>query len=1055
MKRIAIVSFLCTLPFILLLAGTTGKISGTVIDSQNGEKLVGANIVIVGTQLGAISDLEGNFVITNVPPGEYSVRASMLGYSALVQTKVRVNIDLTTEIKCNLSQEIIKGEEVVVIAQRPVVLKDVATSVANITTEQIASLPVISISAVVGLQAGIQSGLVIRGSDNADQTAFIVDGLTLRDERNNQPYSSISLSSVQDIQVQTGGFNAEYGNIRSGVVNVVTKEGNANGYSFSATFRLSPPTAKNFGPSIYNSNSYFIRPFVDPAVAYTGTGTGEEPGAWDKWTREQYRSFIGGWNAVSQASLADKDPTNDLTPEAARQLFMYYHRKNGEITKPDYDIDAGFGGPVPYVSSLLGNLRFFGSYRQQKTMYMIPLSREAYEDYNGQFKITSDITSTLKVMVSGMVGQQKGSNDNNSGNSGLFQSAGGIASSLNKANYADLQIYTNDYFAPSTVKMNSFGGKVTQVLSSQTFYEASVNYVGFKYDTNPGRKRDPTKVLLFGNNYYVDETPFGYVQQNNDYYFTPAFTNKYGQSGSRDTSIISTTTIKFDFNSQLNRYNQIKTGAELVLSVNNSNYASVSSVNNAATRSYWKTYPYRASLYAQDKFEYEGMIANFGIRMDISDPNGTWYNYNPFDNRLYGGQSYGIDTSLVRSQIEKNITFSPRLGVAFPITEYAKLFFNYGHFRSMPQPEDLFLVRHDPVSKSVSRLANPNNPLPKTVAYELGYEHSLFEEYLIRVAGYYKNVSDQITTVSVLGSKVNYSVSMPNSYEDIRGFEATVSRNRGNWITGFLNYTYMARSTGRFGYRQLSQSPNDQLIYESTHKSDIFQTKPVPAPFARLSLDLFTPTDFMENDVHIAGIGLLNDWRFNITSSWASGTYDTWTGSRSNPRDDVRYNVQWNDTYSSNIRLSKNFKFGTANVQLFVDVNNIFNIRNFSNYGFTSIQDEDSYWQSLHLPASEYYSNIPGEDKPGDVRKEGAPFVPIVAVNKLADATYIRSTAVYYDRSTKKYMENQGSGWTEVSSTRMNKILDDKSYIDMPNMDFLVFLNPRDIFWGLKVSFDF
>jgi hypothetical protein len=1058
-KRLACLSLLFFILSINLLAGTTGKISGTVKDSRSGEPLVGVNILVEGIKLGASSGIDGSFVILNVPSGEYRVRASLVGYTATTMVGVRVFIDQTTEIKITLAEEAIQAQEVVVVAVRPVVQKDVASSTANISSTDIASLPVSTISAAVSLQAGIQSGLIIRGSNNADQTAFIVDGLTLRDERNNKPYSGISLSAVQDIQVQTGGFNAEYGNIRSGIVNVVTREGSPTKYFGTVTTRVSPPTAKNFGPSIFNQNSYFMRPFLDPAVAFIGTGANQEPGPWDKWTRQQYRTFVG-WNAISQSSLADADPTNDLSPQAAQRLFMFQHRKQGDIVKPDYDIDAGFGGPVPFVSTNLGNLRFFASYRTQQTMYLLPLSDDAYRDYNGQLKVTSDISPSFKLMVQGMIGQQKGTSDNNAGTSGLFQTPEDIADNLNEANYADLQIFTDQYYCPSTVKLKSFGAKATHLLSATTFYEASVNYVDFNYSTNLGRLRDTTRRYLFGSNYYVDESPFGYVQQNNDFFFTPSFTNKYGQSGSRDTSKISNTTVKVDLSSQVNRYNQIKTGIELVFSHNNSNYATVNSVNNSATRSAWDKYPYRASLYVQDKFEYEGMIANLGVRMDLSNPNGNWYVYNPFSNGLYGGN----DSLLTVAKIDKNVTFSPRLGVAFPITEYAKLFFNYGHFRSMPQPEDLFLVRHDPVSKSISRLANPNDPLPKTIAYELGYEHSLFEEYLIRVAGYYKNVSDQITTLSVLGSKVNYSVSVPSSYEDIRGVEVTVSRNRGEWITGLVNYTYMARSSGRFGYSQLSQSITDELNYEATHSNDLYQTKPVPQPYARLILDLFTPSDFMQNSIGIGGIGLLNNWRFNITAGWAAGAYDTWTGSRSLSLPDVQNNIQWRDTYTANIRLSKTFKMGTVNFELFADINNIFNIRNFAGstvggYGFTSIDDENSYWQSLHLPSSIVqarfnYINIPGDDRPGDVRKEGVAYQHIEPVNNLAQQTYIVPTAIYWEKSSGRYMENQGNGWTEVSSSRMNQIINDKAYIDMPNMDFLVFLNPRDVFWGLKVSFD-
>jgi hypothetical protein len=671
-------------------------------------------------------------------------------------------------------------------------------------------------------------------------------------------------------------------------------------------------------------------------------------------------------------------------------------------------------------------------------------------------RVTSDLSSSVKLMLSGMLGKQNGTSNNNLGNSGLIQAPEDIASNLNRANYPDLQVFTDAYYNPSSVKIKSYGGKITHLLSAETFYEASVNYVGFDYSTNPGRARDTTRRYLFGNNYYVDEEPFGYVMQNNDFFFTPSFTNKYGQGGARDSSQISNTAIRIDFSSQIDRYNQVKTGAELVLSHNNANYATVSSVNGAATRSTWNTFPYRAAVYLQDKFEYEGMIANLGLRMDVSNPNGTWYVYNPFDPALVGGR----DQTLTRTQIKKYVTFSPRLGIAFPITEFAKLFFNYGHFRQIPQPEALYLVRHDPISKSVSLLADPNNPLPKTVAYELGYEHSLFDQYLVRIAGYYKNVSDQVTTLSVIGSLVNYSVYVPKSYEDIRGVEVTVSRNRGDWVQGFANYTYMARSSGRFGYAQLSQNTTEQLNYQASHTIDLYQTKPVPQPYARLSIDLFTPVDYKKQEIGIAGIGLLNDWRVNLTAGWQAGLYDTWTGSRSSSLPDVQNNIQWRDTYSANMRISKNFSLGRTNVQFFADILNLFNIRNFSRYGFTSIDDENQYWQSLHLPSSIVearfnYINIPGDDRPGDVRKDGVQYQHIEPVANIASASYVVPTAIYWDRSTGKYMENPGTGWKEVDQARMNRILDDKAYIDMPNMDFLVFLNPRQIFWGMKVSFDF
>ena len=1042
---------LSTTLYTLLIAGTTGKISGTVKDSQTGEMLVGANVIIVGTTFGASTDIDGTFFIINVPPGEYTVRSSSLGYAAVSQTKVRVDIDQTTELNFSLTQEVIQSEEVIVVAQRPVVQKDVASSRANISVREIESLPVSTVTAVVSLQAGVQSGLVVRGG-GADQTAFIVDGLTLRDERNNTPYSGISLSAVQDIQVQTGGFNAEYGNIRSGVVNVITKEGSPSKYSLSATVRYSPPTAKHFGPSIFNKDSYWIRPFVDPGVAFVGT----KNGTWDVFTQQQYQEFEG-WNSISQKSLNDKDPNNDITPEAAQRLFMFQHRKQGDITKPDYDIDAGFGGPVPGGEEM-GNLRFFASYRGSKSMYVVPLSEEAYNDYNGQLRLTTDLTGSMKLMVQGMIGKQLGTNNNNAGLPGLFQSPTSIVSNMDRVSYIDARIYSNDYWAPSTISMYNLGGKFTHVITPSTFYEVSVNQQQYKYSTSPGRLRNTYRIYTFGG-VKTDEGPFGFYPSLPTTGIGSGLRMSIGFSNSRDKSELTSFSTRFDITSQMNQYNNVKAGLEVVYTDNNVNYGSVDEyLPSGRSRSKWRTFPIRGALYIQDKLEFEGMIANIGLRMDYSDPSGYWYDFGPYNKAFSSELSLGLDTILAHIETKRNISFSPRIGVAFPVTEYSKLFFNYGHFRQMPTPENLYLIRRFSDNNQVTFMANPNNPLPKTVAYELGYEHSLFDEYLIRLSGYYKNVTDQITTVSYVSrdTKVNYALAVPNSYEDIRGFEITLTRNRGEWVNGFLNYTYMVRSTGRFGYRLQYESAADQRTYERNNReTDIYQTKPIPAPYARGSVDFFTPVDFM-SDVELGGVTLLNEWKLNFTASWVAGDYFTWAGGGSAPG--IQYNVQYKDNYNFDMRLSKNFKILSANIQLFMDVQNLFNIKNFSRYGFVDGKDYENYMKSLHLPASIgdplNYGNIPGDDQPGDVRADGVSYQPIVSTT-LASVTTPQSTAIYYDQRTKKYYEYRNGSFVDADPARLQKALDDKAYIDMPNMDYFVFLNPRDIFWGLKISFEF
>lgn len=1052
MKRLATLALLVISFASLLVAGTTGKLSGTVTDATNGEKLVGVNVVIEGTRIGGATNIDGYYAIINVPPGTYKLRASLVGYNNASVINVKVNIDENTIQNFIVKQADLQGEEVVIVASRPVVQKDVAASRANISVEEIQSLPVSTVTGVVQLQAGIQAGLVVRGG-GSDQTAFMLDGLTLRDERTNSPYTGISLTSVQDIQVQTGGFSAEYGNLRSGVVNVISREGGRS-YNFSFTGRYSPPTAKNFGGSVFSADSYWIKPMIDDAVAWVGT----KNGSWNFFQQQEYRDFEG-WNSVAEKTLKDPDPRNHLTPEAARELFLFQHRKSGDITKPDYDMDMGFGGPVP-MGEQLGNLRFFASYRQARTMYVIPLSDDAYRDYNGQIKVTSDIAGGMKLMVSGLIGQQTGTNDNNAGNAGLFQSASSIAGVIT-ASVPDARLYTTDYWAPSTIKQNQFGAKFTHVLSPKTFYEVTINQVGYKYSSNPGRWRSMDSTYTFGNGFRTDEGPYGFSGASST--GIDGLRMSIGFSQSRDTSKVSSWSGKFDFESQLDHYNKLRAGFEFTYTDNNVNYGAIDLyLPRTNTISAWHTFPIRGGIYATDKIEYEGMIAELGVRVDYSDPQGEWYSYAAYDKAFSSEFSLGLDTLLVKHSVEKKIYVSPRLAISFPVTDDSKLYFNYGHMRQMPIPENLYLLRRSSFDQQVLRLANPNNPLQKTVAYELGYEQSMFDQFLVRIAGYYKDVTDESNLINYVSrdTKVNYYVYAPNFYEDIRGFEITVSKNRGEWITGQLNYTYMASTSGQFGFSKQYENPADQRTYERANReTDLYQTKVPPRPYARAIVDLFTPVDYNPWE-WAKPYQLLSDWRLNLVGSWSNGSYFTWTGG--SPITGIRYNMQYKDSWGCDMRVTKNLKLmDRVNLQLIMDVSNLFNIKNFagSGYGFWGTNFDD-YMKSLHMEDGKAnglgYINVPGSDKPGDVRKDGVAWTHIEAVVNTATISnpYTADVAMYYDASTKSFVEFKNGAWAAVDQARIDKMNEDKSYIRMPNLPQLTFLNPRDIYYGVKLTLD-
>lgn len=216
-------------------AGITGKISGKVTDQQTGEALIGINVLIEGTNFGAATNVDGEYIINNIEPGVYSLVFSGVGYQKKNVTNVRVASDFTTTIDIKLSTEAIGLETIVVEATRPMVRKDLTSSQTSIDDAQIKSLPVESIDQLLSMQAGITKGaggeLHIRGG-RSTEIAYNVNGITATNPYDFGRSVTISTNAVQELSVVSGTFNAEYGNALSGVVNTITKEG---GTKYSGT----------------------------------------------------------------------------------------------------------------------------------------------------------------------------------------------------------------------------------------------------------------------------------------------------------------------------------------------------------------------------------------------------------------------------------------------------------------------------------------------------------------------------------------------------------------------------------------------------------------------------------------------------------------------------------------------------------------------------------------------------------------------------------------------------------------------------------------------------
>ncbi|MEG8947118.1 TonB-dependent receptor [Rosettibacter firmus] len=204
-----------------LNAGTTGKIAGRVTDINTGEPLIGVNVVITGTSMGAATDVDGNYFIINIPPGIYEIKASLVGYSTVVIKNIRVSIDQTTRVDIQMREEAVSISDIVVTAQKPIVQKDLTSTEAKISGEQISMLPLEDIQSVINLQAGVVDGHFRGGRSN--EVKYLIDGISVNDAYSGMSALEAEVNSIQELQVLTGTFNAEYGEALSGVVNQVTK----------------------------------------------------------------------------------------------------------------------------------------------------------------------------------------------------------------------------------------------------------------------------------------------------------------------------------------------------------------------------------------------------------------------------------------------------------------------------------------------------------------------------------------------------------------------------------------------------------------------------------------------------------------------------------------------------------------------------------------------------------------------------------------------------------------------------------------------------------------
>jgi outer membrane receptor protein involved in Fe transport len=217
---------------------TSGSLSGTVTD-DSGAAIPGVTVELSGPAMqgvkSTVTDNTGKYRFLNVPPGDgYKVVASLSGFQNTSKTGFRIS--LGQEGTINLGLRPATSESITVTAEAPLVDITKTTTGVNVTAAQFESLPttrsfqqLTTIAPGVNMEMGDSRNALANspnvGSSSAPENNYIIDGLSTTDARYGTSGTNLTMNFVEEVQVMTGGYSAEYGRSTGGVFNVITKSG--------------------------------------------------------------------------------------------------------------------------------------------------------------------------------------------------------------------------------------------------------------------------------------------------------------------------------------------------------------------------------------------------------------------------------------------------------------------------------------------------------------------------------------------------------------------------------------------------------------------------------------------------------------------------------------------------------------------------------------------------------------------------------------------------------------------------------------------------------------
>ncbi len=948
---------------VISFAQVYGTLKGKVTDEE-GKGLRGASVFVEGTQKGAaVRENDGSYVITGITAGEYTVRYSFTG-KGTVRKQLRISASQTTTADVVLRDESVKTEELIVTAEK-IVQHDKQGSMDKKTNEDIINTAREGLGAVISLSAGVLtsgSGFSIRGGRDSE-TDVRVDGVSIGNAFSGgfgvsgaAYYPMVSSFATEEVQVLKGGFSAEYGDVTSGVVNSIVQTGRDNRYDGWVRWRTDVP-------ALWGSQSTGTRIERDGS-RFKAVETGE--GAQLQGTNEHTFEFGTG----GPLPFLPRGNTFYLTGR-------YFYENNRNASYEIYDPWGNNIGQRPengsWVRNITGRLKFAlaeglsltlgGSFGLSSFEFAnwswLYATREGYlynqDPVTKEFSLQTD--GNGNPLTNGMSERLFKQNvlDNY-----VINYFALITHSLSPTSFYEVRISqstNNDYSArrTSTAGPSFFGGWDMEMPADEytilnnklvagkdkvvdqytPIIETSMTSDGYLRLNLP--QRNPITGYYEGNanasgtnnpwgipNLFATSGSGGFSYRDGSNWTVDGSFNQYFKTGDFEHNF------KAGFQGQIfemykhsngNPYDGIpffdvyddgRFGGNL--------YADNDDVREKTNKPFR---PIKFGMYVQDQVQYKGIIFSPGLRFDFFDPNAQYRTQTiPFVS-IRADSGFGDAT--VKVQV------SPRINVAYPITETSNIRLSYGMYFQMPMLQYLYDNFAVDLLRGSSILGDPNMDAQRTNQYEIEYNLGLTDDLVFSTTAYYKDIYNQLGMLYVPAVPDPYWQYTVAEYGSSRGIE--------------INFRKQPLPTQNFSF---------DLNYNLGYLSG---TSSTPAANYGITIDPFTNKPAfplseypMPNDIRhffkgnfrfywlngqgpsIGGLMLLENTDIIITSTYRTGRPYTRTDRNGRPISEINADRQ-PSFWGLDARLMRTIMLkdifgesaGNTSVQIFVDINNLLN----------------------------------------------------------------------------------------------------------------------------------